>query len=235
MEEEELVVSALQPGPLGPYRRMYELGPRAQEYLNESLRDAIETILHFYCAYRRENAGTLYKLGKEPERARPSGYVLFAAFPNMTVEDLHVIREVLASSDGVTIAIVGSDEILSKTGIEYLHLGEDIHSINTQDKSITEIRLRGVPSPDELESTICECKRVLERNGILRITVPFVFFDESKSPIFDNFIRKAAIELFPELGVVEGKILQDILEEKFYQNGAYETNLGHVVFWGIKS
>jgi len=235
MEDDQLVVSALQPGPLGPYRRMYELGPRAPEYLNESLRDAIETILHFYFAYRRENSGTLYKLGREPERPQPSGYILFAAFPNLTVEDLHGIREVLASHDSVSIAIVGSDDILSKTGIEYLHLGESIHSIETQNKSITEIRLRGIPYPDELESAIYESKRILERNGMLRITVPFVFFNESKSPRLDNFIRKTASEQFPELGVVEGNILQDLLADNFSQNGAYETDPGHVVFWGIKT
>lgn len=235
MEDDQLVISALQPGPLGPYRRMYELGPRAHEYLNESLRDAIETILHFYFAYRRENTGALHKLGNEPERTQPSGCIMFAAYPNMTVEDLHTIREVLASYSGISIAIVGSDDILSKTGIEYLHLGEDIHSVNMENRAITEIRLRGIPSLDELQPTICGCKRLLERNGILKITVPFVFFNESKSLKLDNFIRKTAIELFPELGVVEGKILQDLLEENFSQSGAYETDLGHVVFWGIKT
>ncbi|MFW9960524.1 MAG: hypothetical protein ACFFDV_05870 [Candidatus Thorarchaeota archaeon] len=235
MEDDQLVVSALQPGPLGPYRRMYELGPRAQEYLNESLRDAIETILHFYFAYRRENTGTLYKLGKEPERPQPSGCILFAAYPNMTVEDLHTIREALASHSGISIAIVGPDDILSKTGIEYSHLGEDIRTVNMHNRAITEIRLRGIPFLGELQPTIFECKRLLERNGMLRITVPFVFFNESKSPKLDNFIRKTATELFPELGVVEGKILQDLLVDSFSQSGAYETDLGHVVFWGIKT
>ena len=235
MENDELVISALQPGPLGPYRRMYELGPRAQEYLNESLRDAIEIILHFYNAYRHENSGTLYKLEKEPERGQPSGNILFAAFPNMTVEDLRIIRELRASHEAVSIAIVGPDDILSKTGIDYQHLGEDFTSIHAQSNSITEIRLRGVPTPNELPSVVSECKRILDKNGIVRITVPFVFFDESESPRLDTFIKKTATNLFPELGVIEGRMLQGILEENFSTNGSYENELGQVVFWGIKT
>ncbi|MDH4214304.1 MAG: PadR family transcriptional regulator [Candidatus Thorarchaeota archaeon] len=235
MEEDELVVSALQPGPLGPYRRMYELGPRAQDYLNESLRDAIETILHFYCIYRHENSGTLCKLRKEPKINRPNGCILFAAFPNMTVEDLHEIRDVIASNESPLIAIIGSGDILCKTGIDYLHMGDDINSIDTQSGSVSEIRLRGVPNPNELPSAISECKRSLAINGILRITVPFVFFDEPRSPMLDNFISKVTMDLFPELGIVEGKLLQGIIEENFSKNGLYETNLGQVVFWGIKS
>jgi DNA-binding PadR family transcriptional regulator len=235
MEDEELVVSALQPGPLGPYRRIYELGPRAQEYLNDNLRDALETILHFYSAYRRENHEILLNLGKEPERAQPCGYVLFAAFPNLMVDDLKEIRDVLATSETSAIAIIGSDDIMNRTGIESLHMGDDITSINTHSKSIAEIRVRGIPNLDKLPAAISECKRVLARNGMLRIRVPFVFLDESESQRLEYFIRKTAGGILPELGVVEGKLLQGIIEENFSNCGSYETELGQVVFWGIKS
>ncbi|MFW9768394.1 MAG: helix-turn-helix transcriptional regulator, partial [Candidatus Thorarchaeota archaeon] len=55
MEDDGLVKSALQPGPLGPYRRVYELGPEAESNMRHNLKNSLETILHFYDAYRKEN------------------------------------------------------------------------------------------------------------------------------------------------------------------------------------
>ena len=64
METDGLVVSALQPGPLGPYRRMYEIGPEAEIHLRESLRNSIETILHFYNVCRLGPLSWQLSLGK---------------------------------------------------------------------------------------------------------------------------------------------------------------------------
>jgi DNA-binding PadR family transcriptional regulator len=235
MEEEYLVTSALQPGPLGPYRRMYQLGPKAEEYLNESLRDAIETILRFYSNYRRENPAIFYHPRKEPEKPQLSGYILFAAFPSLTVEDLKEIRDLLTSTNRVSVAIVGPDDILSKTGIDYLNMGDDITSINTQNKEITEIRFRGVPSKDNLSSAISECKRVLARNGMLKISVPFLFDNELKGSKLVTFLESTINDLFPEMGIGMSKSLQENLENYFSRTGIYETQYGNIVFWGIKS
>ena len=235
MEDENLVRSALQPGPLGPYRRMYELGPKAQEYLNENLRDGIQTLLHFYRVFRRENPGRLYNLNKRPEQLQASGVILFASFPNLAIDDLRTIRELLTTSEGVSVAVVGSDDILTKTGILYQHMGMRITSIDAPNESVSEIHLHGIPPPNELSPAIEECKRVLTRNGLLQITAPFVFFKESNSPELENFIKRTAASLFPELGVIDGNSVRDIIETEFPTNGAYEAQQGEVVFWGVKS
>jgi len=70
---------------------------------------------------------------------------------------------------------------------------------------------------------------------LLRITAPFVFFEQSNSPKLETFIKRTATSLFPELGVVDGNIVRDIIETEFSTNGAYETREGEVVFWGVKS
>jgi DNA-binding PadR family transcriptional regulator len=235
MEEDDLVTSALQPGPLGPYRRMYQLGPKAEDYLNESLHDAIETLLHFYNIYRREHPETIHSLGKEPEKQRDGGYILFASFPNMTVEDLHEVRDSLTSTNGVSVAVVGNGDILRKTGIDYLNMGEDITRINSHNKPITEIRLRGVPPKGDIPSAISECRRVLVQDGMLRIVVPFLFVDVPKKPGLETFLWNTMSDLFPELGIFIGRSLEENIKRNFAKNGICQTQYGQIVFWGIKS
>ncbi|MFW9807620.1 MAG: hypothetical protein ACFFFK_12905, partial [Candidatus Thorarchaeota archaeon] len=189
MEDEGLVVSALQPGPLGPYRRMYEIGPQAEMHLRESLRNSIEIILHFYDAYRRTIPQKLYDLpDKVPER-KSKGRILYSAFPHLKSRDLEFIRELLLTSDRSSISIVGQDLILRKTGINYEVVGDDISKLPVESKTFSEIHLHGVPGMNKLADAISECKRVLERKGQLRIVAPFTFFEEPKKPTIGEFIR----------------------------------------------
>ncbi|MFX1481636.1 MAG: hypothetical protein ACFFCP_00455, partial [Promethearchaeota archaeon] len=98
-----------------------------------------------------------------------------------------------------------------------------------------EIRFNGIPSFDSLSDTLVECKRVLGRKGMLKILVPLAFFEEPKKPALGEFIQVTAASLFPELGVVEGNGLLRLLEELFPKSGVFETSLGEVTFWAMKS
>jgi len=234
MENDNLVVSALQPGPLGPYRRIYEPGPEAEEFLVESLRNAVETILHFYDEYRSSYSGALNNLGKNPELETKDGRILFASYPQVNVNDLNEIRE-LSSNRDVTISIIGPEDILRKTGITYDIVGTDVMKIESPSKSYSEVRLSGIPPRNQLLKTVAEFKRVLNRGGILRMVAPFLFFENSEITTLGEFIRVTAVNKFPELGVVDGNEILRIIQQNFSKHGAYETKLGKVHFWAIKS
>lgn len=234
MENDNLVVSALQPGPLGPYRRIYKPGPEADKFLIENLRNAIETILHFYNAYRTTNPGELYELGQNPELTTKDGKILYASYPQVKINDLNEIRD-LSSNRNVTISILGPDDILIKTGISYDVIGSNIMDIESPSKTFSEVRLRGVPPRNQLLKAIEECKRVMVRGGILRMIVPFVFFDEPENATLGEFIQVTAATQFPELGVIEGSDILHIISRNFSKHGTYETKLGKVHFWAIKS
>jgi hypothetical protein len=235
MENENLIVSALQPGPLGPYRRVYELGPKAESRMRYNLRNSIETLLHFYDNYRKTNPQKLYDFPKELGERITKGNILFAAFPVMTSFDVETIREILTKSDDSSLSILGPDQMMRKTGIKFETVGEDPTSIIADSHTFSEILIHGVPQPEILEDVIAECKRTLIRGGQLSIRVPLVFFEESTKPSFGDFIQITAANLFPGLGVVEGRRLKQFLEQFFPKNGVYETSLGEVVFWAIKS
>jgi DNA-binding PadR family transcriptional regulator len=235
MEDTGLLKSALQPGPLGPYRRMYELGPKAYDYLNDSLKDAIETILHFYNINRRKNLGADMDQRNEPGRIQSSGTFLFAAYPHLTVDDLEEIRMLLSSTSEISIAIVGDDNILGKTGIEYQHLGSDLFDIRAENNTIAEIRIHGFPSKDNMLGVFTECKRILMRDGMLRITVPFVFSNELVDAKLESFIMSVVEHQFSHLGLLDREEILRIFETYFSRHGSYETQLGEMAFWAIKS
>ena len=235
MENNGLVTSALQPGPLGPYRRIYEIGPTAESYLRENLKSSIETILHFYDIYRHENPQKLYSFSEGDYERRKKGRILYAAFPHMKTNDLNTIRELLLSCEESSISIVGSDLILQKTGISYEIAGENITKLVVDKDSFSEIHLHGVPEIDQLPKAISECKRVLSRKGELRIVAPFAFFNEPEKPTLGEFIRITSSELFPELGIVEGEQVYRVVERYFPGSEIYETSLGEVIFHATKS
>lgn len=234
MESDGLVTSALQPGPLGPYRRIYEIGPQAEIHLRETLKNSIETILHFYDAYRQVNPQKLYSFSEENHSRKGKGNILYSAFPHMKTNDLEIIRELLMTSDETSLSIVGSDLILKKTGISYDVVGEDITKLTAESKTFSEIHLHGVPPLEKLSDAISECKRVLARKGQLRIYAPFAFFEEPKKPTLGEFIRITSSELFPELGVVEGKRVKKVVEKHFPNSEVFETRLGEVIFFATK-
>ncbi|MGY5879159.1 MAG: hypothetical protein RTV31_02865 [Candidatus Thorarchaeota archaeon] len=234
MENENLVVSALQPGPLGPYRRIYEPGPEAEPYLVDNLRNAMETILHFYNEYRTSISISTIEELDEPEIPTKDGKILFASYPTVNLNDLNEIRNLLATRD-ISISIIGQDDILSKTGISYDVVGLDITSIEAPSKTFSEVHLSGIPPMDKLHEAIAECKRVLSRGGILRMEAPFVFFDKPEKASIEEFIRNTAATQFPELGIVEGKDVLHLIEQNFSKHGIIEIAQGRFQFWAIKS
>lgn len=235
MEVNGLVTSALQPGPLGPYRRMYELGPEAEMTMRHNLKNSLETIIHFYNAFRKSNPQKLYDFPDDLLKRKPKGRVLFAAFPSMSSDDVETIREIITASEHSSISILGPNQILTKTGIKFEPVGDNPTKISANNQTFSEIYFNGVPKLDELEAVVSECKRVMVRRGFLKIKVPFAFFEEPKRPALGEFVQITAANLFPELGVVEGGKVKQILDTFFPKNGVCETYLGEVVFWATKS
>jgi DNA-binding PadR family transcriptional regulator len=235
MERDGLVTSALQPGPLGPYRRIYEHGPGASEYLKEQLRCGIETLMHFYLRYRSTNHTPGNSRPIEPNGGALQGNALFAAYPNMTVDQLESIRRAVTSSEDVIVSIIGPDQILSRSGIEYRVVGNTLSDIDAEDETFDYIQLDGVPPRAELAPAISELERVLASNGVLRILTPLAFFEEPRRFNLEQFVRVTASNLFPEVGIIEGKDVMRAMENTFGKTEIFDTEDGRIAFVARKS
>lgn len=234
MEGEGLVTSALQPGPLGPYRRIYEPGKGADDYLKEQLQSGIETLLHFFLQYRESDSEPAYNLPKEKDCTPTEGRLLLASYPNMTVAQLEWIRHIVTTYKSIEISIIGPDHMLSKSGIDFEVAGVAIDKIDAKNESFEFIQLDGVPSREILENAIPEFQRILVPGGKLRVVTALAFFDEPQKATLEQFIRITAATLFPELGIVEGNDVISSLKKYFKRAAAYETEDRRASFLATK-
>ncbi|MFX1603327.1 MAG: PadR family transcriptional regulator [Promethearchaeota archaeon] len=234
MEAEGLAKSKIHPGPHGPDRRVYELGPRGETRLREILRNSIDVVLHFYDSYRHTAATYLFDVLDVPEIERVEGRILFAAFPRLKERDLRTIEYLSERNSGEPLDILGDCTLVSRTRLPFRELKGNICDVAVPNEALAEIWLSGVPERSVLPRAIAECKRVLVQGGILKIIAPFAFFEEPARPSLGEFIRVTATHLFPELGVVEGDDVGTVIEANFTDCGAFETFPGLVVFWAVK-
>ncbi|MHA2432316.1 MAG: helix-turn-helix transcriptional regulator [Candidatus Thorarchaeota archaeon] len=234
MESEGLAESKIQPGPHGPDRRVYQLGPRGETRLREILRDSIDVVLHFYDSYRHTAATYLYDVLDVPEIDRVEGRILFAAFPRLKERDLRTVEYLSERNSGAPLDILGDCTLARRTGMQIREMKGDICDIAVSNDTLAEIWLSGVPERSVLPRALAECKRVLVNGGTLKIIAPFAFFEEPTKPTLGEFIRVTATHLFPELGVVEGNDVGTVIEANFTKCGAFETFPGLVVFWAVK-
>ncbi|MHA2024454.1 MAG: helix-turn-helix transcriptional regulator [Candidatus Thorarchaeota archaeon] len=234
MEKEALVESETVPGPHGPSRRVYRLGSRGETRLRKVFRDSMENILHFYDAYRHSVTKDVYEEGGKQVLEDAEGRVLFAAFPRITRRDLSIVRMVVNRCFTSRLEVIGNTEVLERAGIDHKPVKGELLDIPTRNDTYSEIWLNGVPERKDLPRVIAECKRVLISGGRLRITAPFVFFDEPKKPSLGEFIRVSAAHLFSDLGIVEGQDIGAVIESNFTDCGAFETFPNLVEFWAVK-
>jgi DNA-binding PadR family transcriptional regulator len=235
MEGKGLVESEMQPGPHGPKRRVYRLGPRGENRLRQVLGESIEIILHFYDAYRHSVTSQVYESFDVTKFERTDGRVLFAAFPRFSRHDLNLLRFISKKNENASLYVMGDTELIDRTDIKYRKMAGEIDDIPSQNDRFSEIWLSGVPQRNILPRAIAECKRILVMGGSLKISAPFVFFDEPKQPTLGEFIRVTSVKLFPDLGIVEGNEVGTVIESMFTECGAFETFPGLVEFWAKKT
>jgi DNA-binding PadR family transcriptional regulator len=234
MESEALVESEMQPGPHGPHRRVYRLGQRGETRLREVLKDSLENVLHFYDAYRHSVTKDAYYNIAQSGSDKILGRVLFTAFPRITNHSLSLVNMINSLCINSIVEVLGNCEVLKRAGVKHRPIKGDISDIPVRNETYSEIWLSGVPERRLLPRAIAECKRVLAPKGRLRMSAPFVFFEEPAVPTLSEFLRVSASHLFPDLGVVEGNDVGSVIESNFKECGAFETFPSLVEFWAVK-
>ena len=232
MENEGLVTSSQTPGPHGPPRRTYQLGERGERALRHLLRDSLNVLLHFFDEYRRSLLDQL-DLADLPRGPKPPGPTLIGILAPQYGHERSFIDFQLWRMDGSPLYVLGGSEGLGARRGEVIPVQGEPWDVASKGNRFGEIWFLGVPSREKLPRTVVEAKRILMPDGILRLNVPFAFFDEPQTPTLEAFIRVTASHLFPELGVFEGGELKQIFEQHFPQSGVIDILSGYVQFWGL--
>ncbi|MBD3408038.1 MAG: hypothetical protein GF411_18100 [Candidatus Lokiarchaeota archaeon] len=235
MESEGLIISSMEPGLTGPKRRVYHLGPRGESKLREILRSAIEVLLHFFSAYRGFLTEDIQDNFEKEIQASSSGRILLVANPRLNEPIINIIRYLLTKCSNKSIDAMGDVGLLRVYEIDYRQVEGVAHDMPVSSNRYSEIWLSGTSDAKMLPIIIAECKRALKPGGVLRIIAPFVFFDEPTEPTLSEFIRVTSVQLFPDLGIVEGTELSSIINEQFQDYGISEVFPGLVLFWAVKN
>ncbi len=230
MEEEGLVTSTIEPGPHGPDRRVYKVGTRGEEYLRQSLKQSIETILHFYDDYRYSLSGNLNKYLHDATPMVEAGRVLFMALPQMNDRDCNLVEYLYQRRGEEPIDVLGDTSILDRCPIKYRQVKGEPDNIATRNGIFSEIWTFGIPSRSDFPKAISEFKRVLTPQGRLRMLAPFAYLQPPERPTIGEFVRATSVHLFPELGIVEGTEVGKILESYFTHCAASEAFPALVMF-----
>jgi DNA-binding PadR family transcriptional regulator len=233
MENEGLVTSEIEPGPHGPDRRVYRVGSRGEDYLRRSLKQSIETILHFYDDYRFSLSGNMERYLNAVPPMIEKGRILFIAVPQMNERDCHFVEFLYQRRGEQPIDVLGDTSLLEKCPIKFRPVRGEPDNIAMRNGMFSEIWTLGIPERSDFPRAILEFKRVLAPRGRLRMIAPFVYFQPPERPTISEFVRATSVHLFPELGIVEGSEVGKIIEAHFTYCGASEAFPALVLFWAF--
>ncbi|MFW9849169.1 MAG: PadR family transcriptional regulator [Candidatus Thorarchaeota archaeon] len=233
MEGEGLITSDIEPGPHGPDRRVYRVGSRGEDYLRRSLKQSIETILHFYDDYRYSISGNMEKYLSGIPPMVEKGRILFMALPQMNERDCSFAEFLYERRGKQPIDVLGDTSLLDKCPIKYRPMKGEPDNIATRNDLFSEIWTLGIPGRADFPKAISEFKRVMTPKARLRMIAPFVYFQPPEKPTISEFVRTTSVHLFPELGIVEGQEVGKIIEAHFPYCGASEDFPALVMFWAF--
>ncbi|MFW9984035.1 MAG: helix-turn-helix transcriptional regulator [Candidatus Odinarchaeota archaeon] len=233
MEKEGLIASTKEPGPHGPARRVYRLGERGERALRQVLRDSLGVLLHFFDDYRRSILEQQVELNQLPRGEPPPGPTLAGILAPHYSQERSFFDFQLWRMDGKPLYVLGDVETTGVRKGQVISVKGEPWDVVSKSDRFGEVWFLGVPPREKLPRTAVEAKRILKPGGIFRLNVPFAFFDEPQAPTLEAFIRITASHLFPELGVFEGRELQQIFEQHFPRSGVIDIIAGNVQIWGL--
>ncbi|NWF95983.1 MAG: PadR family transcriptional regulator [Candidatus Thorarchaeota archaeon] len=234
MEEEGLIVCSETEGPHGPSRRVYSKGEKGERYLRRLLRDSMRTIFHFYEAFSDHMLERSMQDTVREELHPCSGKILVCNLsPYVSVGDstLNLIRERAGESG---LYVVGDTLLWEQSGVKCGSVKGEPWDLSVRSNSFAEYWLLGTPPRAMLPGTICEAKRVLIEDGVFHLNAGLVFLNEVVDAGLESFIKNTAVMLFPELGVVDGEEICEILGSQFSKHGTVVLSPGLVQFWAMK-
>jgi DNA-binding PadR family transcriptional regulator len=234
LEKNHIVTSETRPGLKGPERKFYRLTTEGQLHMTQLLRDAIDLVLHYYEDYQQYFLNSLSEFLSELDYSYTDGRILFLSYPRITYRDLELLNWIKNSIGEINVDIIGDMGYLVDKDPRIRILKGDLCNIRSSRGRYREVWLCRTPKLDDFAFTVSECKRVLASQGVLRIILPHIIFDEPSSPGLDEFIKITSFHMFPELQVMYGKQILRVIETYFSTCGYVEPIPGTAIFWAVK-
>jgi len=220
MKREGLLESRWERSQLGPRKRVYQLGRKGREELDNILLDAIKTVHSFYGKYLMKLPSKLNPvdgicslLTDEMKGTKNIGYVT----PNFS--PIHE-RMIYALHDKVpegNIYLVKPRSVKVKMNLDnLLFLDGAYDNIPMKDGYFDLLVVIDLPKEEVLETVLRECHRVSSQNGRLGILTPTILIHKYEDPLtIGDFVEKYEHEKIERGEHVDKEVLQPLLENYF--------------------
>lgn len=234
LERNHIIVSEIRPGSNSPERKFYRLTSDGQIYMTHLLRDAIDLVLHYYEDYQHYFLNCVSEYLSDLKLEYSNGRILFLAYPRLLYRDLEILSEIREKIGKLDVDIMGDLGYLDDNDPQIHILQGNPCNIPSSNRKYSEVWLCRTPRMENLAFVVSKCKRVLKRDGVLRIILPRIFFDEPSNPGLDEFVKITSFHMFPQLHVMNGNQIHRVIETYFPVNGYLEPILGTAIFWAVK-
>jgi PadR family transcriptional regulator PadR len=234
MRREELLESRWEKSRIGPRKRVYQLGKKGREELNNILVDAIKTVHGFYGAYLMS---LLPQINVFDDVVRSFTDGLKGNENVVYVISKHSrMNEFLISN--IQRKLPQAKIFLVKPGS--LELGLNLDNLFLFDGFYNDIPLKtdfadcmiviDLPKKEYLERALKEWRRVLNSNGKLAILTPTILLEKYEDPLtIGNFIEKHEHETIEKGEHIDKNILEGHVKQYF--NTIEEETIVHMTIF----
>lgn len=220
MKREGLLQSRWEKSQLGPRKRIYRLGNKGREELDNLLLEAIKTVHSFYGKYlmalpsKFNPIDTVCNLlTNKMKGTRNIGYVC-SNFSPIHERMIHTLHDKVPEGN---IYLVKPRSVIVKLKIDnLLFLDGAYDNIPMKDGYFDLLVVIDLPKEEELETVIREFHRVSRQKGRLGILTPRVLLHKYEDPLtIGEFVEKYEHEKIERGEHVDKEILQALLKKRF--------------------
>jgi DNA-binding PadR family transcriptional regulator len=231
MRREELLESRWEKSRIGPRKRVYQLGEKGKEELNNILVDAIKTVHGFYGAYLMSLIPKV-NVFDDVVRSFTEGFkgyenVAYVISKHSRMNEV-LISHIQSKLPQAKIFLVKPGPLEIDLKLDNLYLFDGFyHDIPLKTDFADCMIVIDLPKKENLERALKEWHRVLNSNGKLAILTPTILLESYEDPItIGDFIEKHEHETIEKGEHIDKSILEEHVKQHF--NAIEEESIVHM-------
>jgi PadR family transcriptional regulator PadR len=234
MRREELLESRWEKSQMGPRKRVYQLGKKGKDELNNILVDAIKTVHGFYGAYlmnlppKINVLHGIIRLLTDGMMGDETIVYIATKFSPMHAMIIYNLQRKIPQ--GTTFLVKPKSLDLEIKIDNLVSLDGAYSDVLLKDGNANLLVVMDLPEKDILEKALREWHRIISKNGKLVIITPTILVHRYEDPLtIGDFVEKYEHETIEKSEPIDRDFLQ-ILLKKYFKN-VEEKQIVHMTFF----
>lgn len=235
MLKEELLTARWEKSPTGPKRRMYGVGKKGKDELNQMLKGAIDVVHEFYAEYLRKIAPrVLNDLIRFMTKGLKGKVVIIYVVSEPTVMHKFLINSLQYRLPKSVIYFIKPEDMPFDDEFENLSLlNGSFQTIPLKQDFADLLIAPNLSGVQNLEDAIKEWHRLLKSQGRLVFGVPSSLINDYQDPLsIGQYIEKIEHQSTHKTGQFDRQLLEEILGRYF--NKVENTHIVHLTVYSAE-